>query len=270
MSEGAPKKSSAKRRIPSRSRAKTLSNIETHGPALLSFLTTLEASSAEPITFPAAPADECPLMHNIIMSMLMYDSDAKRASKAHDKLREHTVNYNDLRVCSPIEISFILGERYPRSAERSDRLIDVLNEIYDREDQCRLDTIIRTGKREAATYLASIPGMNQFVLARALNTIGHAAFPLDDRLRMMLVDAGAIEKRLKLTQACDFIESVVPANQLTRASQHVLAWAETQTFPRLPTSDYTRAMARKSCRPESKLNLPDTDGFEIDPATLED
>lgn len=201
--------------------------------------------------------------------MLLYDADAKRAARAFEKLCAHTVGMNDLRVCSSVEIAELLGERYPRSSERSDRLIDMLTEIYDRENSTRLDSIASFGKRDAATYLSSIPGINQFVLAQVLLAMGHTAFPLDDRLRMLLGAQDAIDKKLRLGNACDFIETVLPASQMLEASNLVLAWAETRPFPRLPISDYTRAMAQKSCRPENTIDLTNK-AIDIGSSDLED
>jgi endonuclease III len=151
--------------------------------------------------FEGQPLVDEPLLNEMVISMLLWESTIAHAQKAHERVREDLVDLNELRVCTSDELSTIIGTRSPRVAERSLRILTVLNTIYDRENTMSLASFREMTKREVQDYLSSIDGLPVYAAARViLFGLGWHAFPVDERIAKRLVaedvvSAGDIEQQ---------------------------------------------------------------------------
>lgn len=146
----------------------------------------------EPLPEPAPPWLE-PVVEELIFSMLVWDARSSQAREALARIRAGVVDYNELRVCFPEEIRQMLGDRYPKAAERAARIRAALNDIYKREHRVTLHAILSAGKRDARQYLETLDGVPTFAAARVfLSCCGGHAVPVDDRIRDFLVEEGVI------------------------------------------------------------------------------
>ncbi|MCC6676812.1 MAG: hypothetical protein IT436_06685 [Phycisphaerales bacterium] len=176
---------------------------------------------------PSALADGDAVLDQAVFSFLLWETTTAQAQTGHKRLREAFVDLNELRVCFPEEICAAIGERYPRSRERSTRLRAVLNDIYRREHGLSLARLVDQPKREARTYLESLEGMPMFVAARvALLCFGGHAVPVDERLLAMLAAERAIEPDLNIEDAGGWIERQVRANEAAATHLLLRRWAD--------------------------------------------
>ncbi len=127
------------------------------------------------------------LIDELLYVFLHWEAGSEHATGAMERLASAFVDVNELRVCHPSEVASILGVRYPKGLERSERLAAALRGIYDRENVLGLESLREMSKRDARGYLESLAGVPRFVAARVLllRLEGHA-MPVDARLLAML------------------------------------------------------------------------------------
>lgn len=172
---------------------------------------TLDGPPAPGLT--PRPLDD-PLVHELILSFLMWETPRPDVEPALCRLRETMVDYNELRVCLCDEAVLLIGPRYPLARERCLRLRATLREVFLRENGLTLAHLRDEPKRSARAYLDSLPGMTPFVAARvALLGCEAHAFPVDSQLRTILAANGAIEKDLNPEAASARLERSIRAGE---------------------------------------------------------
>lgn len=170
-----------------------------------------------------------PLLNELIFSMLMWEASIEHTLKAVERISSELVDLNELRVCTADELSSILGSRMPRSLERADRLILVLNTIYDRHNSLSLASLNDLSKKEVQDYLSSIDGLPSYAGARVvLLGLGWHAFPLDERLARLLGSQGIISAGSDLTNQSQQLERGVRASDALRTYTLIEHWSQKQ------------------------------------------
>lgn len=174
------------------------------------------------------PHDEIdPLVHEVVYSILLWDAGSTHARNSLRRIREHVVDYNELRVCAPDEISHIIGEKQPRSLERALRLRCVLNDIFSRQHAVSLAHLVDHPKRETRNYLESLEGMPHFAAARVLLVrLGGHAFPVDRRLRDLLVDENIATDDVNDETLSGQLERHTKAEDSLRSYLLLQAWSD--------------------------------------------
>jgi endonuclease III len=181
----------------------------------------LEKEMPELAAEPRDPVDE------LIFSLLLSDTTSARADQALQKLRQSTIDDNDLRVTLTEDLLGIIGERYSKGRERLERIRAALTEIYEREYAVTLESASEKPKREARTYLESLDGMTPFAAARVLLLcFGGHAFPVDEQMRACLVAEGCLDEELDLAAAQSFLERQIKAADAPSVYPRLQAWAE--------------------------------------------
>jgi endonuclease III len=182
-------------------------------------------------TLPEAPAIDMPDQVDpiavIIQSFLLWESTTEKAATAYKRLREHVVDYNDLRVSMPHEAAEYIGSRYPRAVERCQRIRATLRNIYLREHAMTLERVAGTGKREIKKYVESLEGILPYVEARVLLLCFDThAIPVDDQLRDMLADAGAADPDSDPAEVSSWLARQVKAKEGLQTHLALQAWAD--------------------------------------------
>ncbi len=166
-----------------------------------------------------------PVIEEFVYSFLLWDCTPAKADLAQKRIEAGTVDLNALRVSLAAEVVEILGERYPRCPERSERLCAALNEIYLREHAVSLDRLQDMPKREAKLYLDTVIGTPQYVAARViLRSLGGHAIPVDDRLLELLVMAEVVEAHTPVEKAASFLERHIKSAEGAEAHALLIAW----------------------------------------------
>lgn len=154
----------------------------------------------------------------LVRAFLEYDCDDARTEVAEKKILAAMVDFNELRVTPAIELSALLGVRYPFAESRCSALHRTMQSIFDREHQMRLDRLNEMKKPEVRPYLQSLGGITPYVEAvLAVACFGVAAAPVDTKLLLWLISKDAlpegtdirmaqqlIEKHLKVAECEDF------------------------------------------------------------------
>ncbi len=180
------------------------------------------------IELPQAVAAREPIP-SLVFSFLLWEASSAEAVEGWQRLREATVDDNDLRISLAYEIVEILGQRYPRGIERAERLRASLNDIYRREHAVSLARLGPLGKREQRGYIESLEGITPFVAARTLLLcFGVHGIPIDDRLSTRLVEAGAVEEGGDPNELSATLGRQVKADQAEAVHLAMIAFADSQ------------------------------------------
>lgn len=201
--------------------------------ALTSLLKRLADELGEPEAAEAPPTNGIdagePVLAEFVWSFLLWESTTSRAAAATKRLAAAVVDFNELRVCLPDEMCGILGERYPRALERSQRLRAALGGVYVREHAVTLEPLASLGKREAKEYLDSLEGVPPFVAARVLVfALGGHAVPVDSRLLHRLVQAGIVPEETDAEGAAGSVERRIRAAEILGACRLFQAWSDAE------------------------------------------
>lgn len=184
-----------------------------------------------PSTGPIEPAcggtGECDIVEHLVYAMVLWEASSGQARAAFKRLRDTTVDLNELRVCVPEEIAGMLGERYPLAAERALRLRSVLHDVFVRQHRLTLALLRTMGKRDARAFLESLDGIPHFAAARVtlLALQGHAV-PVDDRLRDLLAASGVVAPGVTAEQAAGWLERHVKGEDLAETCCLLQAWSD--------------------------------------------
>lgn len=172
---------------------------------------------------PHTPADP---VTELVIAYLQWNSSRKLAHAAHDRLMKQMVDNNDLRVSHPHEIVNLIGSEYPRSEERAARLHEALQEIFNREHTVALEHLSSQGKKQARTYLDSLPGMVSYVSSRVmLISFGAHALPVDDLLRDKLIAEEAADPDASVEEVAAFLERQIKAGDALQYHLSLDEWS---------------------------------------------
>lgn len=177
----------------------------------------------EPTGFP-----ECDgAVHTLIYSYLLWDAPSVQAHGAFKRLHESLVDYNELRVCLADELSLIIGERYPHSLERCERLRVGLQDLYQRAHAVTLAPLAEATKRETRQYLTSLEGIPSFVADRVflLRFSGHAV-PVDRRILGLLISNALIPADSGVDDAAAWLERHVRAADARDTYEALQMWSD--------------------------------------------
>lgn len=188
-----------------------------------------------------------PLICELVYSMLLWECTIEQASKAMAQLQHELVDLNELRVCTPDELSTMLGSRYPKGFERSQRLISTLNDIFDSENKLSLARMREMSKRDVVEYLGTIDGLPVFVTSRViLLGLGWHAFPVDDRLVKLLSRLEITDSSLDHNQQTQRLERMVKASDALSYYTLIEHWAQNQRSSGSSSKAKTRSKSKSS------------------------
>ena len=167
-----------------------------------------------------------PLISELVFSMLVWESSIEHALRAVETIEAKLIDLNELRVCTPEELVSIFPARYPRSLERCQRLISILNTIFANENHLSLAHLREKSKREVVDYFSAIEGLPPFVSSRIiLLGLGWHAFPIDEWLTKMLAKENITDPSLDIAQQTLRMERMVRATDALRYYTLIEHWA---------------------------------------------
>ena len=185
----------------------------------------------------------------LVLSFLMWESTTRKALTAYGRIRSSIVDFNDLRVSMPYEMEQIIGVRYPRSLERSQRLRAVLRDIYGREHSVALGRLSELGKREIKSYMESLEGIVPYVSARVmLLSFDTHAVPVDEQLRIRLIDAAAADPSADVADLGSWLTRRVKSGDGIRSHLSLQDWMEKAPAPTRSKTTKTTKTTKKTSR----------------------
>ncbi len=202
---------------------------------LASLLKTLRGEYAEALTAPAAPCvpfDPAePMLGCFLKSFMLWESTTAKAMQAIKRIESSLVDFNELRTCMPDEIVGIIGERYPRAAERALRMRTALNVIYSREHRVTLEPIVGMDRTQVREHFDRLDGVPMFVAARvSLCALAHHTAPVDSRIHRRLIEAKVVSADSTPESAALLLEKKSRPGELLETYTLLQAWADDASY----------------------------------------
>ncbi len=236
---------------------------------LAALLKTLRAQFADELAAPQSPT--CcsfdpgePVLGCFLKSFLLWESTTTKAAQALKRLETTIVDFNELRACMPDEVVRIIGERYPRAAERALRLRTALNVVFAKEHRVTLEPVAALGRKDAKEHLEKIDGVPPFVASRVcLLALSHHAAPVDSRIHRRLIEAKVVAAETSAEDAAAILEKKTRAGELPEVYLLLQRWADEANYqpadshladlrpPHKPVAEHVRReqeAARKAAR----------------------
>jgi endonuclease III len=185
---------------------------------------------------PREPADP---IDQLVVGILALDCSLTKAQTVYKKLRQNTVDLNELRVTPAIELAQMIGDTVPLAAAKAQRIVDALNAVRRRQDTLDLSFLRQRGRREAREYLESLDGVGPTVAAHVvLFSLGGHAIPVDNLTLYVLRKEELIDGSADIAVVQGFLEHWVSAsdgaNFVQLLSRHVAAVASRVAVDELP------------------------------------
>ncbi len=149
----------------------------------------------------------------LVVAMFAYEAPVDRARKAVRALRDRMVDYNEVRVSTNSEIASAIEEHIPDGGRQADAVRRVLNAIFRKEHEIKLDSVAKLGRREARQYLESLDGVHACAVASVLLwNFGAHAIPVDKRLYETLLRENLVDPSASIHEVQAFLERNIHAS----------------------------------------------------------
>jgi len=161
---------------------------------------------------PEIPSDNDDPIHRLALGILGVTAGQNRAQTAIDRILEYAIDWNEVRVSLPSELHRLLGETFPDGLACSQRLVQALQSVYEREHRISLDRLKSLGRREARQYLDALKGVDEYAAAGVMIwSLGGHAIPIDDRQWQVLKDADLVQASAARGEVQAFLERHIGA-----------------------------------------------------------
>lgn len=193
------------------------------------------------------------LITELALACLSQYASENKAQSALTKLRNHFVDFNELRVCRESEVSRILGTTYPKARDTANLLVRSLRAIFDRQDVLNLDVLNTMGKREAKTYLEEFEEIPHYVVARImLRGLGGHAFPVNEKMLEVLRAEEAVDEKADEADVQGFMERQIAAKDMLK--QYVLLREHADQFEAKRNRTKKRTVTKKKTATKKKTS----------------
>lgn len=158
--------------------------------------------------------DEEPVspIEQLILAALGQEASIANARKALNALNHDMVDYNELRVSTPAEVSNSIGRIIPRSVQRARTLLRLLNAVYQAEYEVSLENLKGRGVRDIKAYLDALEGMTPYVSASLLLwSLGGHAIPVNEPTLAFLREQDLVHPEAEAAEVQAFLERHISA-----------------------------------------------------------
>ena len=143
-------------------------------------------------------AAERPVLEQMVYALLREGATREEADAAFDRLKTQFFDWNEVRVSSEHEvIEAFVG--LPDAAARAERVVNLLQEVFESTYSFDLDSLHKKGLKQAAKQIGRYQAANEFTVAWVTQqTLGGQAIPIDAPTlrtvrRLGLVDSDAVD-----------------------------------------------------------------------------
>lgn len=182
-----------------------------YGKRLKHFLGPLKRKMRKSDTADRDRADN-EIIEDLLLAILEENAGAGAARSAFKKMMAGMVDYNDLRVTTPRDLARTLDQSIPDAADKSIRIAQVLNHLYDKKNSLNIESLRKGSRRDAREFLNLLDGMTPFVSAMVVHrSLGGHAIPVDEAVRQLLIDQELVSETASLEEIQSFLERHVLA-----------------------------------------------------------
>jgi endonuclease-3 len=142
----------------------------------------------------AAPEPEpLPVLEQFLYAICREDTTREQADEAFQVLRERFFDWNEVRVSSIHEVAEAFGD-LPDAERRAQRLISLLQEVFETTFSFDLEILHKKGLKQAAKQLARYQAASDYAVAWVVQqSLGGHAIPLDAPALRLLRRVGLID-----------------------------------------------------------------------------
>jgi len=186
-------------------------------------------------------------VEHVLRAVLGEEATEAEVEAALQRMRDHFVDWNDLRVSRPREIREVLGEAFPLAGPKARVIPRLLDQVFKRHNTMRWEFLREMGKVEVRRLFEDLEEVRPFVAATmARDLAGAHAFPVDR-------DVARVLRRLELAdpqaqseaQMQAFLERAVKAADAPTLHAQVKRLAEAVCRPEAP--DCPACPLRQTC-----------------------
>ena len=144
-------------------------------------------------TYDPPPPRELPVLEQLIYGTLREGATCDQADRAFITLNKQFFDWNEARVSTSQEVAEAL-KGLPDAAAKAERVVNILQEVFERFFSFQLDEIDKKGLKHAAKKLREMKDVTDFAVAWVLQrSLGGHALPLDSPTLRVLKRNGLIE-----------------------------------------------------------------------------
>ncbi|OWK35887.1 endonuclease [Fimbriiglobus ruber] len=147
--------------------------------------------------FPAPPEpDKRPVLEEVVYAICREGVPSAKADAAYARMRSEFFDWNEVRVSTIQEVANVF-EGLPDAGDRAKRVVEFLQEHFERTYSFELDDLEKKGLKQAAKQLARYKdkGVSDFVVAWVTQrSLGGHAVPLDEPTLRVLRRLNVIEE----------------------------------------------------------------------------
>lgn len=152
----------------------------------------------------------------VLACLSMYTTESK-ARTALNRLLNHFVDLNEVRVGRAIELMGVLGKNFGPAREATEIILKLLRSVYRRQDNLNLEHLREIGKREAKAFLEELDGSCPYIVSRVMmQALGGHAFPVHERMLAMLQAEEVVNPQADLAEVQGFLERQIPARRVQK------------------------------------------------------
>jgi len=168
-----------------------------------------------------------PVLEQLLYAVCREGTTRERADLAFRHLQERYFDWNEVRVSSAREIEETFGD-LPHADVRAQRLIGLLQEVFETTFSFDLEGLQKKGLKQAAKQIGRYQAANDYAVAWVIQqALGGHAIPLDDPSIRVLRRLGFLESDSEDLEALRTgLEHVVPKARGPLFNEIVSAFAE--------------------------------------------
>jgi len=161
--------------------------------------------------FDSPDLERRPVMEELLYGVLREGTTRPLADKAYCNLQERFFDWNEVRVSSPQEVAEAIAD-LPDAGAKSERIVGILQEVFETTYSFKLDDIDKKGLKNAAKQLGRMEDVSDYTVAWVLQqALGGHALPLDQPSLRTLRRLGVIEDEIDdLEQLRGSLEHHIP------------------------------------------------------------
>lgn len=216
-------------RSPARARTQVMATA-THKQKLVSQLLAAQGKIAR-----AGEAAERPVLEQFLFAVCREGVTREVAEQAYAALKGRFFDWNEVRVSAPEEVAELLDGLLPDALLRAQRIIDLLQEVFETTFSFDLEPLQKKGVKQAARQLSRYQAANDYAVAFVVQqSLGGHALPLDEPSIRVLQRLGLIDEQGLTEEARASLEHQVPKTKGTLFLDLVSALAATHCAEEQP------------------------------------
>jgi len=175
-------------------------------------------------------------VEHVLRTILSEESTASQVDQAMRRLREHFVDWNDLRVSRPREVREALGADFPGVGQKARVIPRLLDQVFKHHNSMVWDFMEEKGKVATRKFFESLEEVRPFVAATlARDATGAHAFPVDRDVARVLGRLGILHPEAESeSQMQAFLERAVKSPRVHESHYLVKRLAEDLCLPETP------------------------------------